>query len=122
MSVFNPLAPMNASNSVPMLTFPPIDPDAARILTFDCTRALQTGEVLTGGPKLKSVVCTAGTDSNPTAILNGPIAYDSTGTLILQPVSNMSALNGNDYEFEVTSATTFPGKIVVARALLQVRA
>ena len=122
MSVFNPSAPMNALNSVPMMTFPPIDPDEARVLVFDFTNALQVGEVLTGGPVLKSLVCTAGIDTNPQGILNGPIAYDTTGSLILQPVSNMSALNGNDYEFEVLSSTTFPNKIVVIRALLQVRA
>jgi hypothetical protein len=122
MSVFNPAAPMNASNSVPMLAFPTIDPDESRVLVFDFSPALQSGEVLSGGPVLKSVVCTAGTDPNPLGILNGKIAYDTTGTLILQPVSNMSSLNGNDYAFEVSSATTLPNKIVVIRALLQIRA
>jgi hypothetical protein len=122
MTAFNPSAPMNALNSVPMMMFPPIDPDAERVLVFDFTNDLQDGEVLSGGPTLKSIVCTAGSDPNPAAILNGPIAYDTTGILVLQPVANMSQLNGNDYEFEVTSATTFPNKIVVIRALLQVRA
>lgn len=105
-----------------MMTFPPIDPDAERVLTFDFTNDLLDGEVLAGGPVLQSLTCTAGSDPNPSAILNGPIAYDTTGTMILQPVANMALLNGNDYEFEVLSLTSFGDKRVVLRALLQVRA
>lgn len=114
--------PSNLRGNTDMMTFPPIDPDAKRVLTFDFTNDLIDGEVLAGGPVLKSLQCTAGVDHNPSAILNGPIAYDTTGTMILQPVANMDELNGNDYEFEVLSATSFGDKVVVLRALLQVRA
>lgn len=105
-----------------MLMFPTIDPDADRVLVFDCTKALAPNEVLFGGPTLKSLVCTAGIDVNPMNIVLGPPSYDTGAQKILVPVGNLQNLNGNDYEFEVTSTTTFPPKIVVVRALLQVRA
>jgi hypothetical protein len=104
-----------------MLTFPPIDPDAQRVLAFDCTKALEKTEVLQGGAVLKGVVCTAGMDPNPLAIVLGPLSYDLTGRMILVPVGNLSTRNGNDYEFEVSSATNQPPKVVVGRALLEVR-
>jgi hypothetical protein len=106
-----------------MLKFPPIDPDAVRVLVFDCTLALESTEVLQGGAVLRSVVCTAGSpiDVNPQQIILGPLSYDSTGRMILVPVGNLATRNGNDYEFEVMSATNQPPKEVVGRALLEVR-
>lgn len=104
-----------------MLTFPPIDPDAQRVLVFDCTAALEVTEVLQGGAVLKNVICTAGADANPLQIVLGPLSYDPTGRMILVPVGNLSTRNGNDYEFEVTSFTNQPPKEVVGRALLEVR-
>lgn len=104
-----------------MLKFPQIDPDAVKVLAFDCTAALAPDEVLMGGPTVKSVTCTAGTDPNAQEIVLGPPSYDVTGRLILIPVGNLSTRNGKDYEFEVTSATNQPPTIVVGRALLEVR-
>jgi hypothetical protein len=104
-----------------MLKFPPIDPDAVRVLVFDCTAALETTEVLMGGAVLNNLICTAGIDSNAQQIVLGPLSYDVTGRKILVPVGNLSSRNGNDYEFEVTSLTNQPPKKVVGRALLQVR-
>lgn len=104
-----------------MLTFPPFDPDAERVLTFDCTPQLHVNEVLQGGITLKSIVCTAGIDPNPIAMVLSAPSYDETGRMILVPVGNLSAMAGNDYEIELESATTQAFTIVVARALLQVR-
>lgn len=103
-----------------METFPPIDPDAERVLVFDFRPALLVGEVLAGGPTV-NVRVTAGTDPNPTAILLGVPSYDPGAQFITQPVGNMSALDGNDYEFEAESMTTFPDRKLVLRALLPVR-
>lgn len=104
-----------------MLTFPTIDPDAQRVLTFDCSKDLDANEVLSGGGVLKSVVCTAGIDLNPRGMLLGAVSYDTTGTKILVPVGNLTMRNGNDYVLEVTSFTSIPPKEIVVRALLQVR-
>lgn len=101
--------------------FPTIDPDAIRNLTFDFSKkVLQPGEVLVGGPTVL-VRCTAGADTNAEAILLAPPSYDNTGTMIVQPVGNLSALDGNDYAFEALSLTTFSPTKVVIRATLQVR-
>jgi len=104
-----------------MLTFPTIDPDAQRVLTFNCSKDLDGNEVLAGGAVLKSIVCTAGTDATPLGMLLGLVSYDNTGTQILVPVGNLSSRNGNDYVLEVTSLTSIPPKEIVVRALLQVR-
>jgi hypothetical protein len=104
-----------------MLLFPSIDPDAVEVLTFDCAKDLAPNEVLSGTPVV-TLRCTAGIDSNPNNMIIGPASFDATGTKILQPVGNLTTLNGNDYEFEAKSATTAPPHIVVVRALLQVRA
>lgn len=104
-----------------MQSFPNIDPDAERVLTFDFTNQLDPNEVLSGGAVLQSLVCSAGNDPTPMAIVAGPAAYDSTGKKILQPVANMGALANNDYEFEVLSFTTEPNKRCVLRAILPVR-
>jgi hypothetical protein len=104
-----------------MLTFPPIDPDAVKVLTFDFTQALGPNEVLQGGAQLLGVTCTAGFDPSPMTIVIGPPSYDITGIKILIPVGNLSIRNGNDYEFEVASATNFKPEVIVGRALLQVR-
>ena len=104
-----------------MLTFPTIDPDAQRVLTFDCSKDLGANEVLAGGAVLKNVICTAGVDANPKGMVLGAVSYDTTGTQILVPVGNLTTRNGNDYVLEVTSFTSIPPKEVVVRALLQVR-
>lgn len=104
-----------------MLTFPTIDPDAQRVLTFDCSKDLGANEVLMGGAVLKSVICTAGIDNNPNGMLLGTVSYDTTGTQILVPVGHLQTRNGNDYVLEVTSFTSIPPKEIVVRALLQVR-
>ena len=106
-----------------MITFPPIDPDAAKVLTFDCRPQLESGEVLQGGITLKPVMQSAGAaiDPNPQNIVLGPPSYDSTGQFILLPVGNLSTLLGNDYQIEMESRTTFPINNIVARGLLQVR-
>lgn len=104
-----------------MLTFPTIDPDAQRVLTFDCAKDLGANEVLAGGGVLKSIICTAGFDPTPTGMVLGPVSYDQTGTQILVPVGHLQNRNGNDYVLEVTSFTSIPPKEVVVRALLQVR-
>lgn len=103
-----------------MLEFPTIDPDAERILTFVFSQELLPGEVLAGGPTVINRV-TAGTDSNPAAIMIGPPSYGPDGTTITQPVGNLGALDGNDYEFEAISLTTFPDRRLVIRAILPVR-
>jgi hypothetical protein len=105
-----------------MLTFPTIDPDAQRVLTFDCSKDLGANEVLSGGAVLKNIICTAGIDLNPRGMVLGAVSYDKTGTQILVPVGNLTMRNGNDYVMEVTSFTSVPPKEVVVRALLQVRA
>jgi len=104
-----------------MQTFPDIDPDAVKVLVFDARGSLAVGEVLMGGAQLKGVVCTAGEDANPGQIVLGPLSYDVTGQFILVPVGNLSTRNGNDYVFEVASATNFPPHVIVGRALLPVR-
>lgn len=104
-----------------MQAFPNIDPDAQRVLTFDFTNQLDAGEVLSGGAVLQSLICSAGVDPNPMAIVSAPATYDSSGKKILQPVANMGALANNDYQFEVLSYTTEPNKRCVLRAILPVR-
>lgn len=104
-----------------MQSFPNIDPDAQRVLTFDFNNQLDLGEVLSGGAVLQSLVCSAGVDPNPMGIIAGPATYDSTGRKILQPVANMGNLVNNDYEFEMLSYTTETNKRCVLRAILPVR-
>ena len=104
-----------------MLTFPTIDPNAQRVLTFDCSKDLETGEVLAGGAALFEIICTAGIDPTPTGMLLGPVSYDKTGTQILVPVGHLQMRNGNDYVLAVSSFTSNPPKEIVVRALLQVR-
>jgi hypothetical protein len=104
-----------------MLTFPPFDPDAERVLTFDCVKQLNPDEVLQGGITLKGITVTAGTDPNPLNMILGPPSYDATGTMMLLPVGNLSAMVGNDYEIELESATTTKFNVIVARGLLQVQ-
>lgn len=104
-----------------MLKFPTIDPDAIKVLAFDCTLELAPNEVLMGGPTVKSVTCTNGTDTNAQQIVLGPPSYDVTGRFILVPVGNLSTRVGNDYEFEVMSATNQPPTVIIGRALLEVR-
>jgi hypothetical protein len=104
-----------------MLTFPTIDPDAQRVLTFDCSKDLGANEVLQGGPTLNQLIVTAGIDPSPRGMLLGPLSYDASGTQILVPVGNLQMRNGNDYELEVISMTNIPPKRIVVRALLQVR-
>lgn len=104
-----------------MHKFPPIDPDAIDVLVFDFTPSLQNSEVLMGGPVLQGIVCTNGVDTNALSMVLGPPSYDVTGRKVLIPVGNLSARVGNDYAFEVISATTFEPREIVARALLEVR-
>ena len=104
-----------------MLTFPPFDPDAEAVLTFECADQLAPGEVMQGGITLKGITVTAGTDPDPMNMVLGPPSYDASATMMTLPVGNLSAMAGNDYEIEMTSATNQPDHIVVARGLLQVQ-
>ena len=103
-----------------MQSFPSIDPDEERVLTFDFTLELLPNEVLQGTPVVK-VTLSAGTDPNPSNVLIAPPTFDQTGLLVLQPVGNLSALDGNDYAFEAICSTTAVDKTVVIRGLLPVR-
>ena len=103
-----------------MQSFPIIDPDEQRVLVFDCSLELLSGESLQGVPIVK-VKLSAGTDANPGNILMAPATYDTTGTLVLQPVGNLANSDGNDYAFEAIAPTTSPNKNVVIRAILPVR-
>lgn len=104
-----------------MLTFPTIDPDAIAVLSFNCINRLNPTEVLMGGITIKSLICTAGNDANPSGMVIGPPSYDIAGQKMLVPVAPGATRNGNDYEFEVASATNISPKVIIGRALLQVR-
>lgn len=103
--------------------FPEKDPAELVPLAFNFTNDLLTGELLSGTPTVTvtAALSQAGAtlDTNPTAILNGPAALDTTRKFVVQPV--MGGLDFNDYEVKVLVATTNPVKTLVFPGVLPVR-
>ena len=84
--------------------FPNKLPAEEIILTFNFAPGLPTGITLTGTPAV-TVTVASGTDPDPSALLNGSAGFDSTSTLVLQPITG--GLNGVSYLFDVQVATTY---------------
>ncbi len=95
------------------------DPDEQRVLTFDFSADLATGETLTGAPTV-SISVVGGTDASPLAVLVGGNSFDAAHLLYYVPVTG--GLNGVDYDVVVKAPTTTTTKSLVLGGVLPVRA
>jgi hypothetical protein len=99
--------------------FPVIGPGEEHILTFNFNDELAVGETLQGIVTM-NVVASAGVDGNaPGNLLDGPAAYDTSLSKVLQPIHG--AIQDNDYYFTVTVPTSNPFKTLTRFGLLSVR-
>jgi hypothetical protein len=99
--------------------FPIIGPGEDHVLSFKFADELAAGETLEGIPTV-NVSVSAGVDgSAPGDLLNGSPAFDSSLTMVEQPIHG--AIQDNDYYFTVTSPTSNPFKSLTRYGLLSVR-
>lgn len=100
---------------------PQIGPDEERVVTFDFSSDLITGETLTGGPTT-TFTTLAGTDPGPVNPLSGAPEYNSgTVTQVQQPVVGSGGTPGNAYLLKCVSATSNPEKVLERYAILNIR-
>ena len=110
--------------------FPSVkDPLETRVLTFDDTADLASGETLTS---ILSTTITAvrGTDPNPSAIITSAAINTqavTVGAILIAVGMCVQAictggLDGCWYEIRIQCATSNPDKIVTLKAILQVSA
>jgi hypothetical protein len=92
-------------------------PSEKRVLTFDFTLDLATGETLSGTPTV-TVTCVRGKDSNPSAILAGGATLDGTQKIYSVPVAG--GLNDCDYDVVVLYPTTNAKKSLELGGILPV--
>ena len=95
-----------------------IDPAEQVVITFDFEAALGAGETLSG-TIATSVTTVLGSDTTPTAILNGVATYDSTSMRVLLPVKG--GLPDHDYAIKVVCATSNAQKVLALVAHLPIR-
>ncbi len=90
-------------------------------LTFNMSAGLLSGNLLTGTPTV-AVSVYEGTDSNPSGILNGSAALDSTSTLVLVPVAptSVTATLPIQYVITVTCATVQAAVVLILKGILTV--
>ena len=99
-------------------SFPQVMATDSVVLTWNFANRLAAGEYLNGRIGV-TVTCSAGTDPNPSDLLVGPAAYDTTQINVSQPVAN--GIAGNEYLFAVTAATSNPNKSLTMYGLLPVQ-
>jgi len=87
-----------------------------RVLTFDFSGDLATGETLAGSPVV-SVSTLAGTDKNPQAIVVRDM-FDPTSTQILIQVN--PTVPACEYAISTVCSTTNPAKTLALPAILSV--
>lgn len=75
-----------------------------RVLTYDFSADLATGETLTGTPTSVTILVIAGTDTNPTAMFAGGNAIDPSNTKYLVPVQG--GVDNCDYDIVVKGMPT----------------
>jgi hypothetical protein len=97
-----------------------LTPGTTEVITFDFTRDLQDGETLAGIIQV-SVICSAGTDADPSAILDGLASFTQSLMEAMQPVSPTSGEVDNDYYVTATCITTNPEKVLSRFVLLSIR-
>jgi len=95
--------------------FLPLAPTEARVLTFDFTQDMATGETLTGSPTA-AVSVDFGTDASPQAIVK---QVTISGLTVLVAVSGMQ--NNVDYHITVTCPTSNALKTLTMAGILPVR-
>lgn len=93
-------------------------PTEKRVLTFDFSADLATGEAL-AAPIAVTFETEFGIDASPSSMANGSAALDSTATQVLVPVKGGTA--GVDYRVTVTVATTNAAKAPALAGILSVR-
>jgi hypothetical protein len=93
--------------------------DEKRVLTFDFTADLETGETLVG-PATVSATIARGKDATPASIINGVAVLDATNKMVLQGVQGGTP--GAEYKIKVIIATTNAKKVLVGEAILPVMA
>jgi len=92
-----------------------------RVLVFDFSADLASGETLTGAVSSVSATVVNGTDASPSAIFAGGNGIDATSTKYLVPVQ--AGLDGVDYDVVVLGAvTTNVKKTLDLGGILPVRA
>jgi len=101
------------------LRFPVKGPLETVPLTFDFSADLPSGVTLSGTPAL-TVTCTEGADSNPSAILSGAAAFNSTSTGVVQAAANGE--DGCEYTLVCTCPTTQSNLTLTLVGILPVRA
>jgi hypothetical protein len=93
-------------------------PEDDVVLTFNFSQVLAVGEIFVGNPSVTFSNLYGG-DTNPSALLNGPVQIDTTGQLIMVPV--LGGLDMNDYIVTVQCPTSNDFKGLGWPGLLPVR-
>jgi hypothetical protein len=92
-----------------------------RVLVFDFSADLVTGETLTGTVTSVTITVVAGTDPSPATVLVGGNGIDASATKYLVPVQG--GVDGCDYDIVVLGAvTTTATKRLDLGGILPVRA
>jgi hypothetical protein len=96
-------------------------PTEAVVLTFNFAQALQDlNGILLAGVPVVTFANVYGGDPNPSALANGPVAIDPTGTLVWVPVAG--GIDQNNYLIVVECPTTSLEWALTLPAILPVRA
>ena len=97
--------------------FSALDPSEWRVLTFDFSDDLATGETLTTAVTV-AVAVIKGVDGTPTGILSGSPTFNVENTKILQAVK--ASTEGNTYAIKVVSSTSDPLKKLAMTGILPI--
>lgn len=97
--------------------FTPWIPGEKNVLSFNLSAGLPAGVTLTGTPAVTASTY-IGTDTNPSAILNGSASLDSTSTIVLVPAAVVN--DQNQYLISVICGTTNPDIVLGLAAVLPV--
>jgi hypothetical protein len=95
-----------------------IVPGEKRVLTFDFSSDLAVAETLSGTPTI-TVSCILGSDTNPSALLNGSSSLDITNKLVLVPVQ--PSVVDCDYTIKVVITTSDALKVLALIGVLKIR-
>ena len=94
----------------------PLNAGETRVLTFDMSADLATGETLVGAPVV-TVTTLAGTDPSPQSILQRT-TFDSTNTKMLLQVHPL--ISACEYSIATVVSTSNPAKTLALPAILSV--
>lgn len=95
-----------------------LDPDEKRVITFDFSDELDSGETLAGA--ITSLVFVSmGSDPSPDAVIDGTPIFDPTSKMVLVPVKGKVPLC--DYSIKIVCGTTTPSKKLALVAVLPIR-